>query len=44
MTKVIKLHKLNKIDYTVIKSYHVVSLLDWLSKVYEKVVVDMLAD
>lgn len=42
--KGVKLYKQNKIDYTVIKSYRVIRLLNCLGKVYEKVVADMLAN
>lgn len=36
--------KQNKIDYVIVKSYQVISLLNCLGKVYEKVAAKMLAD
>lgn len=38
------LGKLNKINYTLVKSYRIISLVDCLGKVCEKVTADKLAD
>lgn len=38
------LRKPNKLDYTTVKCYEAISLLNYLKKVYEKVVADMLND
>lgn len=37
------LSKLNKLDYTTIKSYPLINLLNFIGKVYKKVMADMLA-
>lgn len=37
------LHKPNKIDYNVVKSYNVISLLNYLGKVCKKIAAEMLA-
>lgn len=42
--KGVMLHKSNKVDYTVVKFNWVISPLNYLGKVCEKVVTDMLAD
>lgn len=38
------LRKSNKVDYTGVKTYQVISFLNCLGKVYEKVVAEVLAD
>lgn len=42
--KGIMLRKPNKIDYILVKSYRVISLLNCLGKVYEEVAAEMIAD
>lgn len=42
--KEVMLHRRNKIDYTVVKFYWVISHLKCLGKVCEKVPAEMLAD
>lgn len=38
------LRKPNKVDYTTFKSYHVISFLNFLGKVCERVVADILSE
>lgn len=38
------LHKSNKMDYTVVKSFGVNSLLNCLGKIHDRVAADMLRD
>lgn len=42
--KAVKLRKPNKLDYTMVKLYYIISLLNCLRKMCEKVVADILSE
>lgn len=42
--QVVILRKPNKIDYTVVKLYRIISLLNWVTKVCGKMVANMLGE